>query len=673
MKLSQYMLFITHFMALLGLYAVTMVQDVSLFFIVAMGAAIGLNFYLMSRRKRLIPRGLWNIAAIVIFIIFIADFFWGGQNLTSSAARFLTLLLVAKLYDLRNNRDYVIAYCTVFFQILAAAASTVSMLFLPVLLLFIIGSIFAMITVNIQREFELGKNRGIEPPRGIFDVPFTTYAAVLSTVTISLTFLLFMVLPRMEAGFLQKKDLVAVKEVGFSDKVDLDILGPVKKDPTVIMRVDFPQMKRRPHGPLYFRGTTLSLYDGKAMLKGPSRERLVRKRGGRFELPSAPRGMVMKARVLLEPLNTNVLFTLPRAVRIEGNFKNLWEDEAGTVYLPSPPFSRMEYKVWSSPAAVRPAPGADMSRFTDLSRMDSRLRRRIRALALKITEGAALNVERSARIRNYLRSNYTYTLDPKRKRGTAPVEDFLFYSKEGFCEHFATAFVLLARSIGIPARIVTGFLEGEWNSAGRYFIVRQSDAHSWAEIYAGPAAGWVRADPTPPAGFTPLVRGTGLANYLDYMHLKWNRYVVNFTNSDQRRLAQSFREKGLEIAADVKGFLAGAGSYAERSRPVLLSLLLVLVLALFAVRSRERRSRLALTRTPAFYVEMLRVLRKRGVEKKASETAMEFARRVSSPGVREITEIYQRVRFGSRRCDPSEETKIREIIRSLKKKGRESR
>ncbi len=668
MKLSQYMLIITHFMAFLGLYAVTLVQDVSPLFIAAMGVGIALNFYLMARGRSIIPRGVWNIAAVIIFIVFIADFLWGGHNLTSSAARFLSLLLVAKLYDLRTNRDYVIVYCTVFFQILAAAASTVSLLFLPVLLLFIIASIFAMITVNIQREFELGKNRGIEPPSGVFDVPFTTYAVVLSSVTISLTFLLFMVLPRMEAGFLQKKDLVAVKVVGFSDKVDLGALGPVKKDPTVIMRVDFPGFNGRPHGPLYFRGTTLSRYDGKAWLKGPSKERLVRKSSDRFELAARRRGMVIMARVLLEPLNSNVLFTLPRAVSIEGNFKNLWQDASGTVYLPSPPFSRMEYRVWSSPAAVRPAQPGDMSEFTDLSRMDRGLRRRIRALAERITAGASGNVARSAMIRNYLRTNYTYTLDPKRRKGTSPVEDFLFYSREGFCEHFATAFVLLARSIGIPSRIVTGFLEGEWNSTGRYFIVRQSDAHSWAEIYAGGSAGWVRADPTPPAGFTPLLKGTGLANYLDYMHLKWSRYVVNFTNSDQRRLAYTFRKKGREVVEDMKEALAGAASYADRSRPVLLPLLLVLVLALYLVRSRERRSRLALTRTPAFYVEMLRVLRKRGLEKEPSETATEFARRVSSPGVQELTEIYQRVRFGRGRCKPSEETKIREILRGLRRR-----
>jgi len=340
------------------------------------------------------------------------------------------------------------------------------------------------------------------------------------------------------------------------------------------------------------------------------------------------------------------------------------------VYLPSPPFSRMEYRVWSSPAALRPIESGDMSRYLDLSKVDGRLLRRIRALAREITAGAKGTITKSAMIKRYLRDNYTYTLDPVRVRGTSPVEDFLFRSKEGFCEHFATAFVLLARSVGIPSRIVTGFLEGEWNGAGRYFIVRQSDAHSWAEVYAGGAAGWVRTDPTPPEGLATTVHGTGFANYMDYMHLKWNRYVVNFTNSDQRRIAFAFQEKGRQLAAAIGGAVQAAAMEAERGRQALLFILLALLMTLFFVRSREKRNRITASRAPDFYIEMLRILRKKGLEKGPSGTAMEFAQRVKRPGVREITEIYQRVRFGSKVFPEKERTRIRDMIRGLKKWGK---
>ena len=561
-----------------------------------------------------------------------------------------------------------IVYSTVFFLILAAASTTVSILFLPVLLLFIIGSIFAMIAMNIQREFEIGKNRGLEPPRGVFDPSFTAYAVTLSTITISMTFFIFMVLPRMEAGLLHRKDPESIKVVGFSAGMDLGAIGPVKKDPRVVMRVDFPGLGQRPRGPIYFRGTTLSYFDGRGWKKGLGPERIVLRGRDGFVLGTRPRGVVREARVLLEPMDSNVLFTPSGAVRITGRFGNLWEDPWGTVYLPAPPFSRMEYRVWYSPAARRPAEGPAQKGYLDLSRLDRGLARRIRALAEDVTRGASGVVERATLLRNYLRANYTYTLDPRRDPRYGPVEDFLFHSREGFCEHFATAFVLMARSLGIPARIVTGFLEGEWNAAGGYFIVRQSDAHSWAEVYAGRGPGWVRADATPPEGLSPLAQGSGLSEYIDYLRLKWNRYVVNFSRSDQERMASSLEERGRRAARTVEDLLGGLGR-GQVPREALLWLLLVLLMALYVVRIRQRRGAVSAGRAPAFYLEMLRVLGRKGLEKDPAETPMEFARRVGLRGVRELTEMYERTRFGATDLGPSEEMRVRGIMRSLRRSG----
>ncbi len=653
-------------MALLGLYAVTLVGGISPVFIAAMGGVIVLNLFIKSWNTHIVPRSLWNIIALIILALFLADFFWGGRNLTASAARFLTLLLTAKLYDLHSNRDYVIIYCTVFFQILAAAASSMSIYFLPLLLLFIMGIIFAMITVTIQKEFEIGKNAGSEPPRNLFDLSFIVYAIVLSSVTVTMTFMLFMLLPRMEAGLFTNRGMNAIHVTGFDNTFKLGALGPVKKDPTVIMRVDFPDMERRPAGPLYFRGTTLTAFDGKAWRRGRTKERLVKKTATDFLLPAKPRGMVMEERILLEPLNTNVLFTIPRALRISGAFKNLWVGPAGTIYLPSPTLSRMEYRVWASPAALRPSEGPDVSAYTDLSQMNKPLLKRIRTLALKITAKADGAVEKSGMIKNYLRKNYAYTLNPKSTKGRDPMEDFLFYSKEGYCEHFATAFVLLTRSIGIPSRIVTGFLEGEWNNRGKYFIVRQSDSHSWSEVYFGGSIGWVRADATPAAGLSPLKRGNDFENYIDYIHLQWSRYVVNFTSRDQKRLALTFTESARQLLSTIETEFHDIGSAGFKRQQFLLILLLLAFSSLFIVKTRGRRTRPALTKAPAFYLEMLKILRKNGLEKDGSETAMEFAMRVGRPGVREVTRIYERVRFGREVFRKTEQREIKNIIRELK-------
>ena len=89
---------------------------------------------------------------------------------------------------------------------------------------------------------------------------------------------------------------------------------------------------------------------------------------------------------------------------------------------------------------------------------------------------------------------FYYTLTPPLLGGEI-VDDFLFRTRQGFCEHYANAFVFLMRAAGVPARVVTGYQGGEMNALGGYMIVRQSDAHAWAEVWLA-GRGWVRVDPT---------------------------------------------------------------------------------------------------------------------------------------------------------------------------------
>lgn len=121
----------------------------------------------------------------------------------------------------------------------------------------------------------------------------------------------------------------------------------------------------------------------------------------------------------------------------------------------------------------------------------------VRRLAESITLGAATPYERAARIRSYLVENYEYDLAiPPAPRGADPVEHFLFREKRGYCEHFSSAFVLLARSAGVPARWVTGFNPGSYNPITGYFEIHGTDAHAWAEVYFYPV-GWVPFEATP--------------------------------------------------------------------------------------------------------------------------------------------------------------------------------
>jgi len=105
------------------------------------------------------------------------------------------------------------------------------------------------------------------------------------------------------------------------------------------------------------------------------------------------------------------------------------------------------------------------------------------------------------------REGFQYTLEPP-ALGVHNVDDFLFETHKGFCEHYASSFVFLMRAAGVPARVVTGYQGGAYNSLGNYYIVRQSDAHAWAEVWLR-ERGWVRVDPT--AAIAPARVQSGLA------------------------------------------------------------------------------------------------------------------------------------------------------------------
>ncbi len=151
-------------------------------------------------------------------------------------------------------------------------------------------------------------------------------------------------------------------------------------------------------------------------------------------------------------------------------------------------------------------------------------------------------------------ASFTYTLSPP-LLGRNSVDDFLFGTRSGFCEHYASAFVVLMRAAGIPARVVTGYQGGWWNASGRYLLVRQSDAHAWAEIWRG-GRGWVRVDPTAAVSPARIERGAaaasdrddwsqagwlrGLRNRFDFANRLWTQGIIQFNALRQKALLARF-------------------------------------------------------------------------------------------------------------------------------------
>src|SRR2546425_282770 len=121
---------------------------------------------------------------------------------------------------------------------------------------------------------------------------------------------------------------------------------------------------------------------------------------------------------------------------------------------------------------------------------------RIPGFAREITKNSPTPFDKALYIESYLRTRYAYTLNLTGKPGQDPLAHFLFETRAGHCEYFASAMAIMARTIGIPSREVNGFLPGEYNDLAGDYIVRASDAHSWVEVYF-PGNGWQVFDPTP--------------------------------------------------------------------------------------------------------------------------------------------------------------------------------
>ncbi len=204
-------------------------------------------------------------------------------------------------------------------------------------------------------------------------------------------------------------------------------------------------------------------------------------------------------RIILEPLDNPTLFALYPAYVINGDFKAVVTDRSGTFSLTSAPEGRISYIACSVLYPPKKAHAAhpdarDAGYYLQLTDGMEELR----ALSGKIIRRADSPLKKALEVQDYLQSNYSYSLEPGGKNGEDPVNNFLFHTKKGYCEHFASAMVLLLRASGVPARLISGFHGGEWNSYGGYYTVRAQDAHTWVEAYIK-NSGWVRFDPTPPA------------------------------------------------------------------------------------------------------------------------------------------------------------------------------
>ncbi|MCP4878046.1 MAG: DUF3488 domain-containing transglutaminase family protein [Gammaproteobacteria bacterium] len=561
----------------------------------------------------------------------------------------LTVMASFKFLESRRHRDVLILVFLCYFLI--ATHFLFSQSIFTAVLMFATLIVITATLVIINRRDE-----------NIVVAEILPTSARLVMLSIPLMLILFVLVPRVPGPLWGVSNNQRGGITGLSDHMSPGKISNLILSNEVAFRVDFekeiPASSR-----LYWRGPVMALYNGYRWSQ--SRRQVL----NRFNLTVAE--PPVKYTVTLEPHGEHWLLALDIPTKLAADsvitedFQLISKKKINDLVRYSME-SRMAYVVGTDETLA----------YRELT-LEYPQKTNLRTIAFG--KSLAERYQRSEDIIDevltmFREQEYVYTLQPP-ALGDDSVDEFLFGTRRGFCEHYAGSFALIMRAAGIPARIVTGYQGGEYNNVGNYLIVRQSDAHAWTEIWIE-NRGWIRVDPT--AAVSPSRIEQGIDNALseegssfrirnrnpifgnllyswDNLQHSWNDWVINY---DQRK-QQNFLSK-LEIGID---------SWSDMIFTLVTSLVAVTGLFWFVVWYRERPPR------PQAYEilfnRLLKKLAKQGIQKKSAEDTRAFLRRVSEQGfvqseqLAKIVELYNRIKYGRSGLSSRALDDMRNLINSI--------
>ena len=632
------------------------------------------------------------------------------------AVHFLLFVMIVRLFSVVTDRDALFLTMLAFSAMLASAVLTIDTSFLALFFVFLAFGVATFIGMELRRSARgaIGPKLDAQPEQE----RRITRALTLATVSVALGAIvigiaLFFVFPRFNAGYLGRASVHPSLMTGFTDDVELGQIGEIKKDFTVVMRVKTGKLVADPL--LRWRGVALSTFDGKRWSTPQHHPAMVSPNGSGWIYVADPAqrqaesSAGLQYEILLQPMATDAVFAPANVVSMQGDFSGggpnaMWNarrgyllrDATGSLFNPFHNYAPVRYYGYSQLPRLNAARlRAASTKYSDDIRATylqlPTLDPRIPELARKVTARAQTPYDKAVALEGYLRNGFSYTLNLTGKPGEDPLSHFLFETRAGHCEYFASALTIMLRTQGIPSREVNGFLPGEYNDLAGDYIVRASDAHSWVEVYF-PGSGWIMFDPTPPAMESSSMFSR-LGQYIDWMELSWNEWVINYDFAHQVQMAQSMQRGTRNWTESAHGWFTGeqrkaklwikSWLYRQGAFTLVLPLALILFLALLRydlLRGFFRRLRLYWhLRAPEsarsnpqlasrLYAELLHLLERCGFERRASQTPLEFAAAVNEAGlsspVREFTQIYAHARFGGVPCDTPRLRGLLEHIRS---------
>ncbi|MGE5110407.1 MAG: DUF3488 and DUF4129 domain-containing transglutaminase family protein [Acidobacteriaceae bacterium] len=679
---------------------------------ICVSVALLLRGYLFGRGTTLrIPERVTSYLGLCYVLFYVLDLLYISNNFVLATVHLLLFGIVIKMFSIYRDRDYAYLAMLAFFEILSAAILTVDSVFFGALGIFLLIAVLTFIALEMRRSsLRGGPVQKIVIPTKLgsrnqkrlrsFSYALSVMGLWLVGSILVTSLAIFFVMPRISGGYLSKLAQQSDLVTGFSDSVSLGEIGRIQQSSQIVMHVRIGDGQKG--AGVLMRGNALSDFDGKGWLNPPHQVDNLSAIGGNFNLRATPefklavglQPQTIRYRVMLEPIGTDIIFTIPSPMFISGRFHKVSLDRAqvlidtdrdhpntsysGTSDLSQPTYQQFQDSPANYPEEIK-------KRYLQLP---EGLDPRIASVARELTAHARTPMEKAAAIQVYL-STFRYTLELPSQRQKDPLSYFLFERKAGHCEYFASAMAIMLREVGIPTRVITGFRGGEWNDLTGNFIVRAKDAHSWVEVFF-PGLGWYGFDPTPPGAAPVVTTWNRIQLYLDAAQDFWREWVVNYDFSRQQHLANVAVNQGSRMFDLVRRWsrrqYAAMLQYARDTHRLMVNaprtyagsalMFLAGIVILFNVPRLARTLRtIHIARNPGkapqsaasiWYRKMTTAMARRGHRKLPNQTPDEFIAQIGDlrlrSGVTRFTEHYERARFGNSAEDAVELPKIYEEL-----------
>jgi len=507
------------------------------------------------RQWPLPPQWLKILMTIAAFIAINAAY--GRISGQHAGTALLVIMLGLKLTEMRERRDVLVVVGLCYFTMLTHFLFSQELWTILYLGACSVGVTAALIESN-------------HPGAPLSPRVTLRLGGAMVLLALPLMLAMFVLFPRVPGPLWGLPADAGAARSGISDTMSPGDISSLIQSDEVAFRVEFIGPPA-PMNQRYWRGPVLSSFDGRAWraeFKGDDyfRQYDPRTLVKAFEPASATlAGEPVRYRVTMEPHRQNWLFALdlpdPRALPPNAHLSGYYQLLSRGLLKERLRYEAVSYPRYALDAEMTPKWQRSAQRLPD--------ERNPRTLALARqwrAEGLDDNQVVDRALQLFRTEQFYYTLEPP-TLGQDMVDGFLFDTRRGFCEHYASAFTVLMRGAGIPAHVVVGYQGGELNEVGGYYVVRQSDAHAWSEVWLA-GRGWVRVDPTAAVAPNRIERGLsealaagelpaflrrgGLSTFdyfrlradtaWDYVNVAWDQWVLGF---DQERQFELLSRVGL--------------------------------------------------------------------------------------------------------------------------------